>query len=328
MEAAHKARLAKTEVGIRDKTPLPTLREFIDKDFAPFVESRFASKAKALEYYRTGLKNLREFEPLAKSLLDAIAGDKIAAFISKRRQAGLGVASINRQLEVLRRMLKLAVGWGEVERLLPKVEMLSGENHREGVLSPDEENRYLAAAGAQSYLLRDVTTILLDCALRPEECFRMRWEDVRGGALHILYGKTENARRTIPITQRVAAQFDMRWTDAASEWVFPAPTATGHIEKSTLKKQHKKALVATEVEPFTLYVFRHTCLTRWAAFMVPYTLAYLAGSSDFSITRRYVHPQTETIKAAIEKARGGHRIGHSESATAESVKPPAAKKSE
>ena len=242
IEAAHKAGLAKAEVGIRDKKPVPTLREFIDNDFAPFVESRFASKAKTLEYYRIGLKNLREFEPLANSLLDAITGDKIAAFIAKRRQAGLAIASINRQLEVLRRMLKLAVEWGKVDRLLPKVEMLSGENHRERVLSADEEQRYLAATSVPGYLLHDVATVLLDCALRPEECFRMRWEDVRDGSLHILFGKTENARRTIPMTQRVAAQLDMRQTDATSEWVFPAPTASGHIEKSTLKKQHKKAL--------------------------------------------------------------------------------------
>lgn len=55
----------------------------------------------------------------------------------------------------------------------------------------------------------------------------MWWEDVRDGALHVLYGKTDNARRTIPLTQRVAAQFDMCQADAATEWVCPAPaTAT------------------------------------------------------------------------------------------------------
>ena len=155
----------------------------------------------------------------------------------------------------------------------------------------------------------------------------MRCEDVRDGALHFLFGKTEHARRKIPMTRCVAAQLDMRRTDAASGWVFPAPTATGHIEKSTLKKQHKKALAAAKLEPFTLYTFRHTCLTRWAAFMDPYTLAYLAGHSDFSTTRRYVHPQADTIKAAIERARGGHRIGHSESETTKSTKPPGRKKS-
>ena len=83
------------------------------------------------------------------------------------------------------------------------------------------------------------------------------------------------------------------------------------------------------MEPFTLYTFRHTCLTRWAAFMDPYTLAYLAGHRDFSTTRRYVHPQADTIKAAIERDRsqagGGHRIGHSESEMAGSTKPSAVK---
>lgn len=120
IEAAHKASLAKAEVGIREKKPVAKLREFIDGAFTPFVESRFANKAKTLEYYRIGLKNLREFEPLANSPLDAITGDKIAAFIAKRRQAGLAIASINRQLEVLRRMLKLAVEWARLRSSCPR----------------------------------------------------------------------------------------------------------------------------------------------------------------------------------------------------------------
>ena len=43
--------------------------------------------------------------------------------------------------------------------------MLSGENHHDSVLSVEDEQRYLAAASAQSYLLRDLGTVLLDCAL-------------------------------------------------------------------------------------------------------------------------------------------------------------------
>ena len=49
IEAAHKVSLSKAEVGIRDKKPVPTLRGFIDNDFTPFVESRFANKPKTLE---------------------------------------------------------------------------------------------------------------------------------------------------------------------------------------------------------------------------------------------------------------------------------------
>ena len=93
---------------------------------------------------------------------------------------------------------------------------------------------------------------------------------------------------------------------ADTEWIFPAPTRSGHIEESSLKKQHPKACTVSKVAEFPLYTFRHTCLTRWAAHMDPYTSGYLAGHSDFSTTRLYVHPQAHTVREAMEGARNGH----------------------
>ena len=49
--------------------------------------------------------------------------------------------------------------------------------------------------------------------------------------------------------------------------------------------------------------------------MDPYTLAYFAGHSDFATTRRYVHPNLETGREAMERARaaqGRHNSGHSD----------------
>ena len=157
---------------------------------------------------------------------------------------------------------------------------------------------------------------MLDCGLRPEECFRLCWEQVTGDSLEIQHGKTAAARRNIPLSQRVTAILAMRGSNRDSEWVFPAPTKSGHIEPSSIKKQHARACREGEVDPFPMYCLRHTCLTRWAPHMDPWTLAYLAGHRDMSITRRYVHPQAETVRSAMERAmshaRGGHRIGHSD----------------
>ena len=94
---------------------------------------------------------------------------------------------------------------------------------------------------------------------------------------------------------------------------FPAPTISGHIEQSTLKKDHLKACKLAELAPLVPYTLRHTCLTRWAAILDPYTLAYVAGHSDFGTTRRYVHPNLNTAREAIERARvvqDGHKSGH------------------
>jgi hypothetical protein len=48
--------------------------------------------------------------------------------------------------------------------------------------------------------------------------------------------------------------------------------------------------------------------------MDPWTLAYLAGHCDMNITKRYLHPQEQTIRAAMDRAEGektGHTSGHS-----------------
>jgi integrase len=286
MEAAHRTALAKGEVGIREKKPVPTLKDFAEHDFLLFVRSTFSAKEKTLKYYEYGVKSLLAFEKLAGARLDAITTETIGTFIASRKDAGVLISSINRELQSLRRMFHLAQEWGRVEKALPTVRMVPGENHRERVLTAEEETLYFAGAKSEAMhqhmdpsLLSDVATILLDCGLRPEECFRLRTENVRDGKIEIPYGKTDNARRRIPMTPRVQAILDMRLSKVAgSQWVFPAPTKSGHMESSTLKKQHAKAIQeATKIlrkrtkrddasfQGFELYTLRHTCLTRWAA---------------------------------------------------------------
>jgi len=262
---------------------------------------------KTKAYYENGVKHLLAFDKLASEPLDAITSEKIAGYVAKRQADGLKVASVNRELQALRRMFALAVEWGKVDKALPRVRMVSGEAHRERVLTDAEEAIYLANA---TPLLHDVATILIDCGLRPEECFRLQWSSVRDGQIEIQYGKTDNARRHIPVSQRVAAVLEMRNTGNDSPWVFPAPTKSGHMEPSTVKKPHVKACKGGKkktdewvVQPFPLYTLRHTCLTRWAPHMDPWTLAHLAGHRDMAITKRYVHPQADMIRAAMDRAR-------------------------
>src|SRR5690349_22671642 len=72
MEAAHKASLAKGEVGIRDRDPAPTLKDFADRDFLPFVRSTSAGKPRTVTFYKTTVSNLKGFGKLANLRLDAI----------------------------------------------------------------------------------------------------------------------------------------------------------------------------------------------------------------------------------------------------------------
>jgi integrase len=315
MESAHRTSLAKGEVGIRDKKPALKLSEFATVQFMPWAEATFAAKPKTWLWYRNGVRRLLEARQLAECNLDQIAGEHVAAYVARRQSAGLLVSSINRELQVLRRMLCLALEWGAVERVA-KIRMISGEQHREFVLSPEEEARYLAAAPEP---LASIATILADTGFRPEECYRMRWEGItwvngRNGTLLVTHGKTAAARRVIPMTQRVRAILETRWEAAGRPlegWVWIAPTHSGHVESSSLKKQHRRALKLSKVRPFVLYSMRHTFLTRLGeSGCDAWTLARIAGHTSIAMSARYVHPSEDAVLTAISRL-GGHKIGHS-----------------
>jgi integrase len=244
---------------------------------------------------------------------------------------GMQVSTANNSLRVLRRILNLAIEWS-VLAAAPKVKVLSGEHRRERVITPEEEARYLAAAPEP---LVSIASVLSDTGMRPEECFRLPWENVtwlngRNGALLVARGTTAAARRVIPMTPRVRAILEARWiaADKPEEgWVWPAPTRSGHVEPSSLRKQHARTfkILAEEaakrnekpVRPSVLYSLRHTFLTRLGeSGCDAWTLARIAGHASIAISARYVHPSEDAVLAAMSRL-GGHKIGHSQNEPAQ-----------
>jgi integrase len=328
MESAHRTALAQGLVGIREKKEIPTLAEFIDSRFELWARATFekASPKTWLDWYRVGLRAIKAYKPLADTRLNEITSEKAADFAAYRQVDGLQVSTINSSLRVLRRVLRLAVEWGALEAA-PNIRMLPGERHRERVVTPGEEARYLAVAPEP---LASVAILLVDTGLRPEEAYRLRWEGItwangRHGTLLVTHGKTAAARRVLPMTSRVRNVLESRWEAAGRPeegWVWPAPTKSGHIEPSSLKKQHAKVFATLAknaqennekpVRPFVLYSLRHTFLTRLGESGCDvWTLARIAGHSSISISSRYVHPSEDAVLAAMARL-GGHKIGHSQ----------------
>jgi len=245
-----------------------------------------------------------------------IRGEQAAGFAAWRLTQEIVPSSINSNLRVLRRILRLAADWGVIQ-IAPKIQLLAGETRRERVITPDDETKYLAEC---SDLLKDVATVLFDTGLRPDELHRMRWEQVgwprngKRGLIHVLKGKSTATRRFIPMTPRVHGTLAARWEDhgkPAQGWVWPSDTKTGHIDHSTTKKQHRKALRESKVTPFVLYSARHTFLTRLGASGCDaWTLMRIAGHSSIAMSMRYVHPGEDTIQKAFAALEGGHKTGH------------------
>jgi integrase len=298
MEAAHRTSLAKGEVGIREKEPAPTLKDFLRNDFLPFAETKHAAKPRTLRYYKQGSAMLQKSE-LAGLPLDELTDQHAQQFA--RQHGKLSPSGINRGLRTLRRALNLAYKWRKLDRLA-RISLAEGERQRDRVLTLEESDKYLKGC-PQPW--QDCATIILDEGLRPDEVFTLRWPCVflnedGTGLIQILEGKSKAARRVLPMTRRVHALLWARYEGAGrptAGWIFPSSSKCGHFNGDAAKEQHKKASDASLVRAFVPYTLRHTALT-WLGARAGgdlFALARIAGHSSITVTQRYIHPQADAI---------------------------------
>lgn len=310
MEAARKTQLAKGEFGLQDRKPVPTLEAFAPR-FQRAIELQCAEKPRTVEFYNSKLAALLADNRMAKAPLDCIDEAAIEEYVQtrgrfkSRRGLALSPASINRELATLRRLPRLAQEWKEIVRV-PRVRLLRGEGKRESILSPAQENAYLAACPAP---LADIALLLLDTGLRLGEALSLEWPQVklepapgaRFGYVTVLSGKAKSKRsRNVPLSPRVVAM--LRTHGPATSHVFQR--ANGSLWPAThLGQQHSRMRAALGLPAdFVLHSLRHTFGTRLGESGADaFTLMRLMGHSTVTVSQRYVHPSPEAIEIAYER---------------------------
>ncbi|MGH9466519.1 MAG: tyrosine-type recombinase/integrase, partial [Terriglobales bacterium] len=178
-----------------------------------------------------------------------------------------------------------------------------GERQRERVLTDSEVDAYLSAC-KQPW--RDIATLILGTGMRPGEAKSLRWENITlegTPMLRITEGKTNAARRSLPMLPAVQCAMRNRWIEQGQPregWVFPSDSPDGHLMADGTWHLHHAAVKASGVKPFEPYIMRHTALTNLAAAGADaFTLARIAGHSSITITQRYCHPQADAIARAF-----------------------------
>ena len=118
MEAAHRTALAKGEVGITERKTVPTLAAFIENRFVPWAQTTFEKSSPKTWtcWYRTQLGNISAYPPLVSRKLDTITSEHASDYAAHLQRKGLMPSSVNSSLRVLRRVQRLAVEWGNLER--------------------------------------------------------------------------------------------------------------------------------------------------------------------------------------------------------------------
>ncbi len=321
LEADHRTKIARGDAGFHDPLSTPTLKVF-QSQFLDAIKARSAAKPRTVEYYTDRVKSLLSFPPLATARLDRIDAALIEKFVLSRPDT-MARSTVNRNLAVLRRALRLAHEWRLINHV-PRIRLVPGERSRTFVLGPAQETVYLQAAGEP---LRDAATLMLDTGLRVGECLALRWSDIvlepgggkKFGYLLVRSGKSANAKRSISLTARASAMLKDRFSRlAVNDLVFPGASINKPFLASSLAHQHTDVRTSTKLPAdFVIHSLRHTFLTRLgAAGADAFTIMRIAGHSSIVVSSRYVHPSDDAMEAAFEKlatatsaAKKGHTRG-------------------
>lgn len=299
IEAAHRVRLAKGEAGIVTRRTAPTVAEF-SKSFLSECIARHG-EAKTARFYGQQVAYLLADPVIASSRLDGITRETVATYAVRRRKQ-VSIATTNRQLATLRRMLHLAAEWNIIGAA-PRVKLLPGEQPREYVLPRgDIEADYIEA---MPELGGRIARLLLETGLRISEALKLRWSDISAptpDAVGYLRVRRENSKsgrpRAVPLT--VMAWEALHEGCRFDDFVFGAPPP--HI--STVEHWHSHARARLGLpEEFVLHSLRHTMLTRLGeAGADAFTIMRVAGHASVVTSQRYVHPVPETVERAIARA--------------------------
>lgn len=214
-------------------------------------------------------------------------------------------ATVNRELACLKVLFNYYIKSDVLTKANPvaRVKLLAENNEQMRVLTPEEEKLYLLAA---SQPLQDVAALMLDTGARPEEIFRLRREDINleQGYLAIPFGKTQAARRKLPLTDRAKNVLQKRVAAAQGDYLFAGrwsgDGADTHLVK--LNNGHNGAIRRAKLPRFRLYDLRHTYASRMAMAGVDLvTLAALLGHSRVQMVLRYAHPAEQHKVDAVAK---------------------------
>jgi integrase len=231
------------------------------------------------------------------------------------------LATVNRELELLRAMLNFAIQneWlvRNPFRLTKGIISKAAEVERDRVLSFDEERRLLEACTGRRVHLRPLLICALDTAMRRGEIFKMVWKDVNWITNEIYIPqtntKTEDAR-TVGITPRLRAELEKLWAISSKNNNSIAFGIT-----TTVKTAFQAACNEAGIQDFRFHDCRHTATTRMVASGSPHTeVMKITGHSQIKTFLRYLNVTSETTSKVASRLNN-YFLESSASSVSESI---------
>jgi integrase len=209
------------------------------------------------------------------------------------------IATVNRELTVLKRMFSIAQREGWILRHpfagSDTIISSSDETKRTRVLSREEEELLLDACDENRSRLKPIIVMALDTGMRRGEIFSLRWRDVdlSNRRINIQAMNTKTLRsRSVPISSRLLVELDALPRRSESARVFGIT--------DTIKRSWGTAKRVAGIQDLRFHDLRHTCATRLVQGGLPIAeVSRILGHTSIVTTFRYANVDDSTLDRAV-----------------------------
>jgi integrase len=205
------------------------------------------------------------------------------------------IATVNRELTVLKRMFSIALreGWILRHPFTGSDTLISSsdETKRTRVLSREEEELLLDACDENRSKLRPIIIMALDTGMRRGEIFTLRWRDVdfENKRVNIQAMNTKTLRsRSVPISPRLLDELNALTCRGQAQRVFGIT--------DTVKRSWATAKRVAGIADLRFHDLRHTCATRLVQGGLPIAeVSRILGHTSVVTTFRYANVDDSTF---------------------------------
>jgi len=248
------------------------------------------------------------WEAFAKRRVCDLTTSDVDRYIDQRRTAKKANATINREVELLRRSLRLALERKRIIRMPSMPEKLR-ERKREGFFEHEEFKKLLPYLPAP---LDVVSRFGYLTGWRRGEVLGLTWSMVDRDAGEIRLPDSKNGKpRTLPLDEELAALIEERWRArqflraggaALSAFVFHRNGKP--INKNVFGRQWRKACLEAKVAGKLFHDLRRTAARNMIRGGVAQTVAMkITGHETDAMFRRYDITSSEDKLDALRRAR-------------------------
>ena len=211
-------------------------------------------------------------------------------------------STVNRELAVLRHLLRLAEEWGYIVKV-PRIRLAKEPEGRVVWLEATEEAALLTACRAsQTKHLAGVVTVALETGMRYGEIMTLTWDrvDLSRGVLMLERTKS-GKRREVPMRPVVDAVFA----------AMPEPRVGLVWPDKSIRTAFENAVATARLTDFTFHGCRHH-FASW--FMMRggqlESLRLILGHKDLTMTLRYAHLSPGHLRAEMNKTAISTKSAH------------------